>query len=182
MSGPARLPDFETVYTQLPTDGWLTKREAELLFSFALGTTGDILEIGGYLGRSTVLLAHLGRQVYTVDSFTGFAKWDPSGDKIERRFRDNVAPYENVTLYRQRIEDWEPRPCGFCYLDGEHSYIGTMAQIQVALKCQPTRVAAHDVNDKGGGLNVRRACLEVFGHWLKRVGRLAVWQLDPQPS
>ena len=171
------MSDIQTVYNQLPSHGWLSLGEATLLYTTAEQTEGPILEVGAYYGRSTVLLAALKRATYVVDPFGDFAKHDLSGDEIEQQFRINTAAYKNVTLFRQRIEDWQPRPCGFAYLDGKHTYEGTLAQIKAALACGIHSIAAHDVNDKGDGLNVKRACLELLGPWIQRTERLAVWQI-----
>lgn len=167
----------ETQLTEgLPSHGWLTEEEATLLYKYAAVCKGPILEVGSYYGRSTVLLSRLGRPVYAVDPFENFAKSDPSGNQIELEFLKNTIGLSNITLFRQRIENWSIEPAGFAYLDGDHTYQGTINQINKALLCRPTYIAAHDVNDSGGGLQVKKACLELLGNWLERVGRLAVFQ------
>lgn len=164
----------------LPSHGWLTKAEAELLFRCASQCEGAILEVGSYHGRSTVLLARTGRTIYAVEPFAGFCKNDMDGSFAERDFREATKSFPNVKLYKQKIETWNPLPCGFCYLDGDHSYEGTITQIKKALKCKPTWIAVHDVNDSGGGLRIKRACLELLGHWHERVERLAAFHVEPQ--
>jgi hypothetical protein len=159
----------------LPSNGWLTQEEADLLYKYAELCEGPILEVGSYHGRSTVLLSRLGRTVYAVDPFENFAKRDPSGNLTEAAFLQNTAGISNITLFRQKIEDWEVCPVGFAYLDGDHTYDGTIWQIQIAKKCKPKYIALHDVNDKGGGLQVKAAALRLLGHWLERSGRLAVF-------
>jgi hypothetical protein len=170
------MSKVEEIYKCLPS-GWLSLDEAELLYSFAELTTGPILEVGGYLGRSTALLAHLGRLIYVVDSFENFAEWDMTGDEIEIKFRRNLMPYTNIVLFRQRIEEWDALPCDFAYLDGKHTYEGTVAQIDKALACKVSSIAVHDVNDKGGGQDVKRACLEKLGPWTERASRLATFKV-----
>lgn len=184
---------FEQAWERISgMDGWLSLPEAKLLWTTARSTEGIILEVGCYKGRSTVLLASLTgidgepRQVYSVDPFTGFDSADPSGDKVERAWRDNLARFgiENVTLFRRRIEDWQPRGgmsweelIGFAYLDGDHSYFGTCAQIERALATSARVLALHDVNDQGAGVFVEQAALELLGPWSERVERLAVWKM-----
>lgn len=170
------LSDIEKIYKHLPS-GWLSLKEATLLYSFAELTTGPILEVGSYLGRSTLLLSHLGRMIYAVDPFEKFAKWDIGGDEIEKKFHGRLNHCENVILFRQRIEDWEPRPCSFAYLDGRHTYDGTVAQINKALDCGVSHIAVHDVNDKGNGVEIKRACLEKLGPWIDRDFRLATFKV-----
>ena len=115
--------------------------------------------------------------IYAVDPFEEFAEWDMQGDEIEKKFRKRLNHCENVILFRQRIEDWEPRPCTFAYLDGEHTYDGTIVQIDKAADCGVLHIAVHDVNDKGGGLEVKRACLEKLGPWIDRAFRLATFKV-----
>lgn len=46
----------------------------------------------------------------------------------------------SVTLFRQRIEDWEPKDVGLAYIDGDHTYEGTRAQIAKSLDCWPSAI------------------------------------------
>ena len=169
---------FDEVYETLPGNGWLSRSEAELLYRSAKAATGYILEVGCFEGRSTVLLASLGRPVYAVDPFDGFHS-ELSGDEICRRFTVNLVSrgIHNVHLYHYKVEDKElelPR-MGFAYLDGDHTYYGTRLQIGKAKLCGAKVIAIHDVNDSGDGANIKRAALEMLGPWDERVERLAVW-------
>lgn len=196
---------FEEIYNQLPGNGWLTVDEAELLHKCCLETKGPILEVGCYKGRSTVLLAQTRKGqfdqdvidhvrisrdlttgprlnnyfIHCVDPFYNFSDEDPTGVCIQREFWHNLLDrhVDNVRLYSTKIEDWQPIPMGMCYLDGDHTFLGTMVQISKALQCKPTMIAIHDVNDSGGGAEVKRAAVQQLGQWLKRVGRLAVWEI-----
>jgi SAM-dependent methyltransferase len=153
------VDNFKRTFEQLPANGWLTEEEAWLLWQSAARTTGPILEVGCYYGRSTVLLAALGRTVYSVDSFDNFDTDDPDGNVIHQAFLDNINSrgITNVVLFRERIEDWEMRQVGFAYLDGDHSYQGTINQIDVALKCGADLICLHDYCNDGGGREVVRA-------------------------
>lgn len=193
---------FEDVYPTLPGTGWLSEVEARLLWDSVNRTEGPILEVGCYHGRSSVLLASTGRPLYCVDPFEGFNSDDPDGRITERAWAQNIyskrcgpiypVPLDDPTsamsealnfrlpsvyLFRQRVEDWEVKPVSFAYLDGDHTYSGTVNQIEKAKLCNPKVVAVHDVNDSGGGVEVKRACLELLGQWETRVERLAVWTL-----
>lgn len=169
---------FEKLFESLPT-GWLTEVEARLLWDCVTRTEGDILEVGCYFGRSTVLLAASGRQVHSVDPFGDDFSTDLKGDEIYKRFQQNLhtRSIDNVCHYRQKIENWQVTPCGLCYLDGDHTYDGTKLQIWKAQWCRPKIIAVHDVNDNGGGVEVKRACLEMLGPWKERVERLAMWEV-----
>jgi hypothetical protein len=170
---------FEQIYETLPGNGWLSKVEARLLHSYAMPASGAILEVGCYQGRSTVLLASLGRQVYAIDPFSGFDEDDADGEKAHNAFWNNLLHRGllNVVLFRCKVEAWSPRPVGFAYLDGDHTYKGTVQQIRIALACKPKCIAIHDVNDTGDGANIKQAALQLLGPWTVRHERLAVWQL-----
>lgn len=174
------MNSFDEVYETLPSNGWLSKDEAYLLWKWANVVSGAILEIGSYQGRSTVLLAAADRMVYAVDPFDGFCE-EHSGDEICKCFRDNLSERKiyNVVSYRQKIEDWNIRPVGFAYLDGDHTPQGTRNQIEVAVKCGAEIIAIHDVNDSGDGKLIKEVALQMLGNWTERVERLAVWDRRP---
>jgi hypothetical protein len=117
--------------------------------------------------------------VYVVDPFAGFDDNDPTGDLTHVAFNANLLSRGlYVTLFRQRVEDWRPSsvlPIGFAFLDGDHTYRGTVAQVKAAIACGADVIAVHDVNDTGDGREVKRACLESLLGWEERVERLAVW-------
>jgi hypothetical protein len=173
------MATFNEIYETLPGTGWLTREEAELLWRYTGIAQGTILEVGCYHGRSTVLLASHGYEVYAVDPFSGFSTEDPSGEKTHRAFLENLKERKlrNVTLFAGPIEEWEPMPVALAYLDGDHSYEGTLRQIDKALLCHPKYIAIHDVNDSGGGLEVKRAASRKLGAWKERRGRLAIWKM-----
>lgn len=167
---------FEEAYETIPGNGWLSVYEARLLWDAAKSCVGPILEVGSHQGRSTVLLAQLGRPVYAVDPLDGFMA-ERTGDELDAILRSNLRDrgLDTVTLFRQRIEDWEPLPVGFAFLDGDHSHEGTLAQIEKARQCHYPVISIHDVNESGGGAVVRDAAISILGQWSVKVGSLAVW-------
>ncbi len=171
---------FDDVFETLPGDGWLSKEEAKLLWTSVQATrVGAMLEVGCYKGRSTVLLASFGRTLHCVDPFAGFDSDDLTGEKTMRAWLANIQSrsISNVHLHLEQIETWTVRPVTFAYLDGDHSYRGTVTQIRVAKECGADTIAIHDVNDSGDGAEIKRAALELLGPWKDRIGRLAVWML-----
>jgi hypothetical protein len=172
---------FEEVYEMIPADGWLSLEEARLLWKWATKVNGPFLEVGCFKGRSSALLsvAAGANKVHCVDPFKGFSTEDPSGELTFEAFKENIGGRElsNIIIHKTKIEVWNPRPVTFAYLDGDHTAQGTSAQIRKAIQCQPSVVAIHDVNDSGGGAEVRDAAIAKLGPWTERVERLAVWDL-----
>lgn len=170
---------FEQLYDKIPGRGWLSKAEARLLWDTAAYAIGPILEVGCYYGRSTVLLADAGRPVYSVDPFSGFDTDDDLGNCIHQHFLENVkaAGAKNVQLFRQRIEDWEKRPVGMAYLDGDHTQQGTINQIEIAKACGAKLIAIHDISDSAGGRIIKEAALSLLGPIDQKAERLAVWEI-----
>jgi hypothetical protein len=167
--------NFEKLFSSLPCCGWLKKDEAALLFNSAKNTSGAILEVGCYYGRSTVLLASLSRQVVSVDPFSGFDSGDPTGDVTEMSWRKTIADHgcDNVILYRQKIENWVVTPCGFAYLDGDHTFGGTMNQLIAAKQSGVSSFCIHDYCHQGDGAEIVRAIDESGVSIIEVVGEMA---------
>lgn len=191
-------PRFEDVWPTVPGNGWLAEDEARLLWDSALAADPalPILEVGCYKGRSTCLLAALGRTLYCVDPFSNFDDADPSGETILKEWRANVTgrgylvydwdPAEEVVasvrpyclLFRQRVEDWTaPSPVGFAYLDGDHTREGTAAQLRAAARAGAALACVHDYADSGGGLLVRRGVADAGGTVERLVRTMALVRL-----
>ena len=161
------------------SDGWLTLPEAELLVDTARRTTGPIVEVGTYCGRSAMLLAQLGRPLVCIDPFEGFHS-EKSGSEIYKRLWENLGSIGNADVHviPSRVEDvrgpWS-FSFDFAHLDGDHSYEGTKRQIQFALDRGAKDICIHDVNDDGEGEAVKRAAVEMLGAWDDRAERMAAW-------
>jgi len=149
----------EELFFSLPSDGWLEKDEADWLAESARNTEGVILEVGCYYGRSTVLLASLGRRVISVDPFVNFNTCDMSGEVAKQAWRTNMMSrgITNTELFVCKIEEWEGLPIGFAYLDGDHTFEGTVRQIEAALQWNPTEICVHDYDVRQDGLKIKLA-------------------------
>jgi hypothetical protein len=171
---------FADVYDGLP-DGWLTRDEAELLWRYASRAAGPFVEVGSYNGRSSVLLGSVAlakeTRLYCVDPWPNDFGDAVSGDERFRRWQDNTRDLPVIAM-RMRVEEWLPIRASLLYLDGDHTYQGTLSQTLQALRCHPDYVLVHDCNDVGEGAEVRRACLEILGPWHERVERLAAWEVS----
>lgn len=123
---------FETHIDKTP--GWLSEDEAWLLWSCARNVTGDraIVEVGSYLGRSTVALAlgspsanvvaidpHTGditevEQGLTVDTWQGF-----HSNLVSAHVENRVIVVRNVSV--DAAADYSGPPVDLLFLDGWHS-------------------------------------------------------------
>lgn len=116
-------------------NGWLTVREARLLFECARRAPADatIVEIGSFFGRSTVCLAHgsragHGARIAAIDPHIGSPKheeqmgcddtWPWFLDNLEAAgVRDLVTPIKKPSV--DAIDDVEG-DVGFLFIDGSH--------------------------------------------------------------
>lgn len=174
--------DFDELFVSLPKDGWLKKDEARLLLDAASSTEGPILEVGCFHGRSTVLLASLGRLVISVDPFVGFNTLDMGGQETHKAFLANLEErkIDNVSLVISQIEDWAVQPVGFAYLDGDHTYDGTRNQIKAALDGGVSALCVHDWCDAGDGAEIKRAAEENSRlEFVQVVGEMAHYRTLP---
>jgi hypothetical protein len=180
---------FSEAWARVTAPGWLEECEARLLFRAAASTSGDLVEFGTFLGRSAQLLAQLGRRLHCVDSWGDYRGPDGVkryGEEVYVAFLHNLAlpltgaaffgPPAGVAAHRCRVEDWEPVPAGFVFLDADHSRSGTLAQAAKALACGPRVIAAHDVGSPRDP-EVAPALLDAPAPWRERAGTLAVWRL-----
>ena len=149
----------QSAYDGSPSNGWLKVEEAKLLWSAADATTGPILEIGCYYGKSTCLLATLGRPMYCIDPFENFDSDDMGGRGVHKSFLQNLSErnIQNVELFCKRCEDWDRREVGFAYLDGDHTFAGTIDQIRVAKLCGVKTMCLHDYANSGGDRHIKMA-------------------------
>jgi hypothetical protein len=185
MTAVKRESDFLQVYEHLPSHGWLSHPEAahlHHLLKYVGLKKWNVLEVGCYQGRSTCMMAPFANLVFCVDPWEDGWSTGYSGAEINHRFKANLMDRGifNTITYRSRIEDWlkpDEYQIQYAYLDGDHTYEGTKAQIEAALDCNVGWLSIHDVNDKGDGLAVKEAALEMLGKWEHRVERLATWKL-----
>lgn len=117
--------DFSEAWERAGTiDGWLTMRDAEMLFHAARQSAGMSLEIGAYRGRSTVLLAMAAGRVTTVDPMV-VGDYPEEGMTIASddvtALRGNINDY-SIEWVRLESTQYQPhRPVGLLYIDGKHS-------------------------------------------------------------
>jgi predicted O-methyltransferase YrrM len=142
-----RLPDgFEEFADNLmkeldPVEGYLAPNEMRFLALIAACPTaeGEILEIGSFKGKSTIILAKAAAfasdaVVNAVDPMTAPSETDPDlrGQSTSLDdFRRNLAAHGvadrvrfHQTLSHELAKTWN-RPLRFLWIDGDHTYAGT---------------------------------------------------------
>jgi predicted O-methyltransferase YrrM len=159
-------------------EGLLTPREMDLLF--ILGAVkpceGDVLEIGSYKGRSSVILAKASRMcqdtpIHAVDPLTLPADTD-TGDRenLQRDFYRNIEENDckdNVVFYEMLsgdlISQWD-RTLRLLWIDGDHTYWGARNDFDMFSRFlnEGAIVAFHDV------LNGHKGPIQVFAHEVVR--------------
>lgn len=112
--------------------GWLTHGEGCELARLARGLR--VLEIGSYMGRSTICLAKTAEHVTAVDYFDGRATGRPT--ETYETFLANLERYDVAHKVEARHPDDElPREAyDLAFIDGAHDYESVLVDID---KCMP---------------------------------------------
>jgi predicted O-methyltransferase YrrM len=172
---PPNFDDFlEKLLAEVkPIEGYLTANEIRFLALMAACPTakGELLEIGSFKGKSTVVLAKAAalssfRRVVAVDPMTAPSVTDPdlkddvsSYDDFKRNIEEHGVDAEvefHCELSSDLARKWD-RPIRMLWIDGDHTYQGTKQDL---LLFQPNLVdgaivAMHDVlHEFEGGARV----------------------------
>ena len=175
---------FDEAWEIIPGNGWLHKEEGQLLWNVVQSCRGDILEVGCYQGKSSCLMAlaaGVQRQIHSVDPFEGFDSDDMTGDKTLDAWIQNTgarSEYCNIRLWATKVELWKPLPCGFAYLDGDHTYQGTVNQIRKARETGCKEVCIHDYAQTGDGRAIVAAIHDERLNVVQVVDRMAHGRLE----
>jgi len=161
--------------------GWLSLDEGEALANLCQGQV--VLELGSFLGRSTICIAAKAKHLHSVDWHKGDAS--TKADALHRadtlaEFRANLqgaGVADKVTLHIGRFEEILPlfreAIFGAIFVDGDHGKESVEFDIAQArrLVCPKGLLIFHD----WWRLPVREAIVQAFGgSTLERIGSL-VW-------
>ncbi len=123
---------LETTYKRI--EGWLSPKEAEQLFRLATASTfleGDIVEIGSWKGKSTVIFGAVCKEtgkgkVFAIDPHTGSPEhgdvWTyPEFEKNikEANLEEYIIPI--IKTSQEAAKDWN-RPIRLLWIDGNHEF------------------------------------------------------------
>ncbi len=150
-------------------------RESDLLAELTAGKT--VLEIGSYLGYSTVWMALNGATVVAVDPHEWLDTRERFAANLIRYGAHGVTPvYATSQEFAKRV--W----CDFgaAFIDGDHSYEGASFDLRLARRVVKPGgwIVVHDYSFPGyngsGMLDVVRAVDEILGDLpeIRREGRI----------
>lgn len=102
----------EEEFNNLP-QGWSSKDSVDALELLAQNKYNTVLELGSFVGRSSVILAKYSGHVHCVDTWNARYVAESSikkvgidhKDQIYETFLDNVAPYPNISLEKTNFID-----------------------------------------------------------------------------
>lgn len=128
------LEQIEEIISKVP--GWLSKKEGTFLYRTAKEGpgTGEIVEIGSWKGRSTIILAHgskeAGREkVHAIDHFKGDPECGPMEGEAEflnnvknAGVSDWVVPMVMSSEEAAALWAKKPKPIRLLWIDGSHAY------------------------------------------------------------
>lgn len=140
-------------------DGWLSAADVGELERLASGK--DVLELGAWKGRSTVVLSNVARFVVSVDRHAGIE--EVGGEDSLPDYLEAVRGLPNVAIVVASFEDivplFTPGRFGLVFIDGDHDLANVQRDIALALLVDPAVVAFHDFDFE----DVRMAATQVFG-------------------
>jgi hypothetical protein len=145
-------------------DGWLTEKEANFLFTLVgmAPAEGVAVEIGAYMGRSSVVIGSA-RKVFCVDDFfTGGENIGVQNEDFLDKWKRNVGDLHCFPLVGSSTEiaDKLSFRVAFLYIDGSHDYESVKADIDAWSKrlINGAIVAFHDIG--------RASVLKAVNEWV----------------
>lgn len=129
-----------------PLGGFLSIKEAGILH-WAASTwpvPGPVLELGVYEGRSTVVLAHAGRQVHAVDAWSlevddlsAYGGGQTPAGEVFQRFIANIRRAQveaRITIHRGHThvvgKQWDI-PGAILFIDAGHTYADVRGDLEL---------------------------------------------------
>lgn len=146
----------------------------------------NMIEIGSYIGESTIIFASSFKQVTSVDPYID--NYDPTDhackfapfEQVYRQFLSNTKQFSNITQIRKTSDDavldFEPNSIDFVYIDGNHTYEFVKKDIENYLNIVKLNgfIAGHDYQHEP----IKQAIFETIGNvdrvfsdtsWVKKV-------------
>jgi hypothetical protein len=167
-----------------PEDIESSLSEAEGRTLAELAEDAIVLELGAWLGRSTVCMAQTAAKLYSVDWHRGdeHAGLAPTLTPYLRNLQ-RYGLVDRVVSILGRFEDVVPafgaRYFDLVFLDGFHTYESVMADVEMIAELEAPTLAFHDYgvvasSHGGGAFGVTQAVNETFGEPTRIVDTLAI--------
>lgn len=190
-------PGLELPWRLRRLNGWLKRAEAALLYRSVAGagTEGDLLEIGSWEGRSTVVIGRaledhgLPGVLHAIDPHDDVMRYEeitdkrPSGPTLDvlRRNLDRERVAGRVRILQAYSDDGlaalaeEGVRVRFAFVDGGHEYDQVARDLEgvLGLLLPGATVAIHDCVEDGPFPGVWRAYRAVLGDRFEEVARKA---------
>ena len=158
--------------------GWLTLDEAMALQT--LVTNQQVLELGSYKGRSTVVMATTAARVVSVDWHQGDMHVGSTDTRAE--FAQNIKDFANVVPVTGRFADVVPQLTNYTFdgvfVDGQHDFTSVQEDMTLALSLKPKWIAVHDWDD----FAVTQAIADMGLTPTRVVGALAIFEERTESS
>ena len=104
-----------------------------------------MIEIGSYMGESTLMFAASGmfKEIHCIDPFKGYIPDIPTGsggygwEEVKAEYEMNTRYFDNITLHEDFsynvVDEFEDDAYDFVYIDGSYSYKDTKRDIELYL-------------------------------------------------
>jgi predicted O-methyltransferase YrrM len=169
-------------YTTTKEQVWMRPTEQkegllDLIKELGDNSNKTMIEIGSFVGESTVLFAQSFKEVIAIDPFLeGYDDADPTSklfdfDNVYQTYLDRITVYSNIQTIvdtsDNAVKELVGKQFDFVYIDGLHTYEGVKTDIVNYLPLVKTGgvIGGHDYTDKIPHLvGVYNAVNEIFGH------------------
>lgn len=150
---------FDEIYQRVEKlPGWMGEEDCRVLYKYAQLSTGLIVEIGSYGGRSTLMLAlGSGRKVISIDPYIGY-------EDIYKGFQKTIKGLD-IELIKKKSEDaaqtWNKK-IGLLHVDGDHHYEEVKKDIKFWAPHVQGSILFHDYVVHQEDFGVEKAVNEMF--------------------
>ena len=156
---------------QVSTEGLL-----DLIKELGDNSNKTMIEIGSFVGESTVLFARSFKEVIAIDPFLpNYDDKDPTSylfefNNVYDTYMERIKPYSNITTVvatsDEAANDFQEQQFDFIYIDGLHTYDGVKKDIinYLPLVKKGGVIGGHDYTmDHEHLVGVYQAVNEMFG-------------------
>ncbi len=150
----------------------------ELKETLPPNTPKTMIEIGSYMGESTMMFASMGlfKTIHSIDPHTGTEKFNElhghTWDDVKREYKLNTRYFDNIIHYEDYsynvVNKFLNKSIDFIYIDAEHTYESVKKDLELYLPKLKVGgiIGGHDYHHVWPG--VCKAIDETLGHPTKR--------------